>query len=236
MDKEYEVLLNSYRRMFKMIDAIHFNSQNTADVYSRYVNVPLGSKVLQITHSGVSDHRRIRGFSSSVLRIGFIGSEAPYKGLPMLKRVVTRLNSEGYANFLMLNAYGGRQGLDEELCNVHYKGRFSASQTAEIYDLMDLLVVPSICYETFSLVTLEALQFGVPVLVSSKVGAKDVVAQYAPQFIFDDEDELYSILHRLVLKRDELVAYNKAVVSSPWQWSMMQHAKDIESEIYKKLL
>lgn len=236
MDKEYEALLNSYRRMFSMIDAIHFNSQNTADVYSTYVNVPSGSRVLPITHRGVSDHRKIRSFDSSMLRMGFIGSEAPYKGLPMLKRVFSRLNSEGYASSLKLNVYGGRKGYDTELCNVQYKGRFAASQMADIYDLMDLLVVPSIWNETFSLITIEALQYGVPVLVSSKVGAKDIVAQYAPQFIFNDEDELYRILHRLVLKRDELVAYNKAVVSSPWQWSMMQHAKDIENVMYKENL
>ena len=38
---------------------------------------------------------------------------------------------------------------------------------------MDLLIVPSIWKETFSLITLEALSYGIPVLISNNVGAKD---------------------------------------------------------------
>ena len=43
----------------------------------------------------------------------------------------------------------------------------------------DLLVVPSICPETFGYVVLEALSCGVPVLLSGNVGARDILAQGA---------------------------------------------------------
>lgn len=233
MDKGYETLLNKYRRMFSMVDVFHFNSQNTADVYMKYIDVPQSSKVVSITHGSIKDCRKPRTNVDSVLKLGFIGSEAPYKGLPMLKRVIDRLNAAGFCKKLHLSVYGGRIGVDEALNNVEYKGRFSTAQMASIYDSMDLLIVPSICCETFGFTTIEALQFGVPALVSNKVGAKDIVNKYAPQFIFNNEDELYDILSRLISDKTELVAYNKAVVSAEWEWNLESHSKEIIRKIYK---
>lgn len=235
MVQEYDKLLNTYKRMFGMVDVFHFNSQNTRNVYESYLTIPEKSAVVTITHNGIEDHRKVRTFDDKVLKLGFVGSEAPYKGLPMFKRVIARINAEELEERIHLSVYGGRTGADDELPNVEYKGRFTSSQMESVYDSMDLLVVPSIWCETFSLTTIEALQFGVPVLVSSKVGAKDIVKQYAPEFVFENEEDLYQILRSLVEKRSELESYNKNVVEAPWQWSMKQHAKDIENKIYKNL-
>lgn len=232
MDKRYETLLKKYRRMFSMVDIFHFNSQNTADVYMQYIDVPQSSRVISITHSSIGDYRKKRTYNNSILRLGFIGSEAPYKGLPMLKSVIGRLNKAGYFNRLHLDVYGGRTGIDKELNNIEYKGRFATAQMASIYDSMDLLIVPSIWCETFGFTTIEALQFGVPALVSSKVGAKDIVKCYSPKFVFENENELYDILHRLIENRTELVEYNKIIVSTPWICSMENHAAEIVKELY----
>jgi len=40
---------------------------------------------------------------------------------------------------------------------------------------MDVLAVPSSWMETFGMVVLEALSCGVPVIVTEKVGAKDII-------------------------------------------------------------
>lgn len=233
MVQEYDTLLNTYKLMFEMVDIFHFNSQNTRDVYERYLPIPKKSAVVTITHNGVKDYREVRTFDDKILKLGFVGSEAPYKGLPILKRVIARINAEGFADRLHLSVYGGRTGKDEALKNVEYKGRFTSSLIESVYCSMDLLVVPSLWCETFSLTTIEALQFGVPVLVSSKVGAKDIVNQYAPQFVFETAEDLYQTLKRLMMNRTELVRYNADVVNTPWPWSMKQHAKDIEQVIYR---
>lgn len=233
MVKAYTTLLETYRRMFGMVDAFHFNSQNTADVYGRYMDIPSASKVIPITHSGIHDLRKARSYDERLLRLGFIGSEAPYKGLPMLKEVIEHLNKEGYAEKIILHVYGGRTGKDEHLPNVVFKGRFTQKMMEQVFDDMDLLVVPSIWHETFSLVTLEALSYGTCVLVSDKVGAKDIVAQYAPEFVFKSKQDLHDILNELLVNRDRVFQYNKAIVSSLWTWSMKKHAKEIVDKIYK---
>lgn len=232
MDQEYNSLLKTYQRMFGMVDAIHFNSQNTADVYGRLVDVPIESVVIPITHSDIDDHRQLRKFDLKQLKLGFIGSESPYKGFPMLKRVIEQLNKEGFKEKISLSVYGGRNGNDDVCANVMYKGRFNTMQMEAVYNSMDLLVVPSICNETFGFTVLEAIQYGVPVLVSSKVGAKDVVKQYASQFVFETENDLYIILCRLINNREELAAYNQKIVELPWQWSLEKHADEIARVFY----
>lgn len=234
MDKEFDILLKTYNRMFGMVDSIHFNSQNTADVYGKLIDVPKESVVVPITHSDIGDHRQLREYDHRELRLGFIGSESPYKGLPMLKRVIVQLDKEGFKEKISLSVYGGRNGNDDVCANVTYKGRFCATQMEAVYNSIDLLVVPSICNETFGFIVLEAIQYGVPVLVSSKVGAKDVVKQYAPQFVFETENDLYEILFRLINNREELVAYNQKIIELPWQWSMKKQAEEIVEKFYKE--
>lgn len=233
MAEEYTTLLDTYKRLFSMVDTFHFNSQNTAEVYGHYLNIPTTSKVVAITHDGILDCRKRRTYDEDLLRLGFIGSETPYKGLPMLKEVISQLNQEGYADKIILQVYGGRIGQDEHLPNVFFKGRFTQKMMKQVFDDMDLLVVPSIWYETFSLVTLEALSYGTCVLVSNKVGAKDIVAQYAPEFVFKSKQSLHDLLKELLVNRDRVSQYNKAIVSSSWPWSMKNHAKEIVDKIYK---
>jgi glycosyltransferase involved in cell wall biosynthesis len=104
-----------------MVDAFHFNSQNTADVYGKYLDIPSASKVIPITHSGIHDRRKARSYDDRLLRLAFIGSESPYKGLPILKKVIAQLNKEGYTDKITLYVYGGRTGDDEELAHRHVR-------------------------------------------------------------------------------------------------------------------
>lgn len=218
--------------MFSMVDAFHFNSQNTADIYGKYIDVPAASKVIPIGHGGIKDHRKHRSYNEGLLRLGFIGSEAPYKGLPLLKEVIERINQEGHAHRLVLNVYGGRTGKDERLPNVIYKGRFTSEMMERVYNDVDMIVVPSVCNETFSFVTLEALSYGTPVLVSDHVGAKDIVMKYAPDFVFHDTDDLYILINRLIEDRQLLRDYNNSIMEGAWRFSIEEHARTIVEELY----
>lgn len=58
--------------------------------------------------------------------------------------------------------------------NIQKEG-FTYEQLREIFANTDILVAPSIWYETFGFTVLEALSYCVPVIVSDRVGAKDIV-------------------------------------------------------------
>ena len=57
--------------------------------------------------------------------------------------------------------------------------RYNYDELEQIFDETDVLVAPSIWYETFGYTILVALSYGVPVIVSDNVGAKDILADGA---------------------------------------------------------
>lgn len=57
--------------------------------------------------------------------------------------------------------------------------RYSYTDLEKIFDETDILVAPSIWYETFGFTVLEALSYGVPVVISGNVGAKDILVENA---------------------------------------------------------
>lgn len=231
--KEYDRLLAYYKKIFAEVDCFHFNSSVTRDVYGEYVDVSKG-EVMAITHLGVCDNRELKVFNERVLQLGFIGNTTPYKGFPLLRQTLRSLSGEGVTNW-NLSVYGGEVKVDEDCANIEFRGKFSAEDLKRIYLEMDLLVVPSVWHETFSLITLEALSFGVPVLVSSTVGAKDIVARYASDFIYSTPKELKQILSSLIVDRRRLADYNRQILEQPWLYTPDKHLDDID-KLYRKVL
>ena len=157
---KYKELLDYYKECFALVDDFHFNSEISKDVYTKSLPSCKG-KVIPITHDGIHDQRKKKSFDHDVLHIGFVGNSTPYKGLPLL---ISVLQDIGMTESWTLSVWGGGIGKHRSL-PVYYKGKFDASTVADVYDAMDVLIVPSIWKETFSLVTLEALSYGVPVKI-----------------------------------------------------------------------
>ena len=228
MIKKYQSLIDYYKDCFSMVDEFHFNSEVTRDTYRKYI-VPKAEKIIPITHNGINDHRRKKSFEDNCLKIGFVGSAAPYKGLSRLIMALKQLNRN---DKWRLDVWGDTIGQDESL-PIYYRGKFTHSAIETVYTTMDIMVVPSLCHETFSLVTLEALSYGVPVLVSDTVGAKDIVKEYDSKFVFHSDEELVSLLDLLVDDKSLLRNYNEAIIANDWRHSMSEHAQEIIEELYK---
>lgn len=228
MIKKYQSLIDYYKDCFSIVDEFHFNSEVTRDTYRKYI-VPKAEKIIPITHNGINDHRRKKSFEDNCLKIGFVGSAAPYKGLSRLILALKQLNRN---DKWRLDVWGDTIGQDESL-PIYYRGKFTHSAIETVYTTMDIMVVPSLCHETFSLVTLEALSYGVPVLVSDTVGAKDIVKEYDSKFVFHSDEELVSLLELLVDDKSLLRNYNEAIIANDWRHSMSEHAQEIIEELYK---
>ena len=82
------------------------------------------------------------------------------------------LNKKGINN-IYLNIYGtNKKSKELNFLNIKFNGFYNYSMLNEIFSNTDLLIVPSLCFETYGFVTLEALSYGVPVLVTETVGSK----------------------------------------------------------------
>lgn len=171
--KDYINLRNYYYSMLSLISCIHYNSTISKHVYEKiFDNLPKGV-VYPISHSGVKDNRKCRNFSDNELKIRFLGQPSGAKGFFILKSALDRLYKESNINFKLFLHYVPSQ-LEEYMI---VEDSFSSDELGDIFDNTDILVAPSIWYETFGFTVLEALSYGVPVIVSDTVGAKDIIGE-----------------------------------------------------------
>jgi glycosyltransferase involved in cell wall biosynthesis len=110
------------------------------------------------------------------------------------------------------------------LPNVHFEGRLDASQLAALFRGARAVVVPSLVYETFGYVVLEAFDIATPVVVRNLGALPELVAESRGGLVFDDHDGLVAALDRIVADpalRRTLGANGRAARHD--QWSEERH-------------
>ena len=122
----------------------------------------------------------------------------------MLCDVMRILESEGYDE-IILNTYGDTNPSIEVSKNMIVNGRYIYSDLNTIFENTDMLIVPSICNETFGFITLEALSYGVPVLISHTVGAKDLIIQNKSGIVYYNQEELKNYLINIFENKKEIL-------------------------------
>lgn len=171
---DYQHLRAFYKNLLELMDVIHYNSSVTRDIYNTYFQLTGPNDVLiPISHAHIQDCKRVKQFGDN-LRITYLGPASAAKGFFLLKDAL---------DILWNDPQSGRQ----DFClNVFFSptekppymkthGRYHHGDLADIFDHTDILIAPSIWHETFGYTVLEALSYGVPVLISDSVGAKDII-------------------------------------------------------------
>ena len=193
--REYRKLRNYYVDMLQKMSFIHFNSSTTKNIYEKYMKLP-ENEVITISHKNIkSDLKNANRKKDNKLRITCLAPARPFKGYNILIEALDKLWSSGNHNFIlrMFNAVPDKR----EYLNINEEG-FTQSDLKHIMSDTDILVAPSIWYETFGFTVLEALSFGVPVIVSEHVGAKDIVGKAGIIIKAGNIDDLESTLEKLI--------------------------------------
>ncbi|MEE5768324.1 glycosyltransferase, partial [Streptococcus pneumoniae] len=104
---------------------------------------------------------------------------------------------------------------------IEQKGYFTKETIDSVYENIDILIIASKCKETFGLITVEALSYGVNVFVSENVGSKDLLPE---THVFKDKEDLLAKiinnqLEKVPLKTmekhvEEVISYYKQVRSN----------------------
>ena len=198
---EYKKLRNYYIKMFQKIDLIHFNSSITKSIYEAYFELP-ENKVVTISHKNIrTRHKSVENKKSNKLRITCLAPARPFKGYNVLIKALDELWDSGKCNFMlkMFNTVP-----DERKYLKVVENGFTQSDLPEIMSNTDVLVATSIWYETFGFTVLEALSFGIPVIVSDHVGAKDIVGNAGIIVKAGDISELKNVIEALINDPDNL--------------------------------
>ena len=204
----YRALRQFYIEMFQMVDIIHYNSTVTESVYRKWLPEDIRGKVISISHGNIKDNRKRKTFTGK-LKMSFLAANSASKGYFILKQAMDELWDEGIRDFELNLFYPVAD--PGEYMKLHK--RFSYEALEKIFDQTDLLMAPSVCYETFGFTVLEALNFGVPVMVSTNVGAKDLLenAKYG-MVIEPTKDAVKQAVKYVIENREILTEYNRRIV------------------------
>ena len=216
--EDYRKLRNYYYSLLKLMDMIHYNSSVTRSVYESVFDLPQHCLVT-ITHADITDNRRIKKFSN-------LGPQSGSKGYFLLKKALDQLWEK-----------------EKEFClDVHFRPiemapyievhpRYAYGELETIFEQTDILVTPSIWFETFGFTVLEALSYGVPVVISGTVGAKDILADGAG-IIVDDitSDRLCNVLKNLTTA--DLRKMNENIVRKQPIMQIETMSMKIETDCY----
>jgi len=156
------------------------------------------------------ERRRVETSAAGPLRVGFIGSVLPSKGVHLLIEAVRRL---GDPSGITLDVWGEvlpfhndrsygerlerlRVGFESQIT---LRGAYANEALPEILAGLDVLVVPSLWYEAFGLTIREAFLAGVPVVTANHGAMAEAVEDGVSGLAFEagDAASLAGALRRL---------------------------------------
>jgi len=194
-------------------------------VYEKFYTLP-SNTIIPVTHCDINDNRVIKNFNHKILRIRYLGPASKAKGYYLLKDSLDMLWKKRKDFILDIHFQPTEKS---EYMKIH--DRYNYNELKDIFNMTDILVVPSIWYETFGFTAAEALSYGVPVIVSENVGAKDVLDNQFGIIINDfNESNLKKCIDSLTMQ--DLADMNKNICRSYEPYTIVQMTKDIVNKCY----
>ena len=171
------------RRIIKQAKRIIVPTAFTQQIHARLGLVE--PEQIQVIPNGIkphyfASHSSVKPRSEEhILRIAYVGGIARQKGVHVLVQAVTQLPPEA----AHLSIYGDLNAFPDYVAqlqrvatpNIEFMGRIPNDQLLAKLAEADVLVVPSIWYETAALVIQEAFAVGVPVIASDLGALRDRV-------------------------------------------------------------
>lgn len=220
---KYVNLRNYYMEMFSLLTKIHFNSHVTENVYREF-GVRTEGKVISISHGEIKDCRKTRDYGDKI-RFGYLGPASERKGFFLLKNVLDSIEKNHKGEF-ELHIYS-KNCFDSDYIVAHLP--YFYDEMPQVMDNIDILILPSVWYETFGFTVQEALSYGVPVMVSENVGAKDIIENYKTGVIFEanEEDLKEKILYVLEKGKAVLSDMNRNIVDNSHIKTIEEHTTEM---------
>jgi glycosyltransferase involved in cell wall biosynthesis len=199
------VAMLSFRRIFsKYPDAVVGNSRFAIDIHLG-AGFFKSSKKYVIYNSLESENIIKKIKDSGSIKFGYIGLLSYHKGTEFL------LNAFKESNAADLHLFG--RGITTDYEN-YLKERYKSERitfhgfvkTGEAFKIIDVLIVPSLCYDSLPRVIYEAYSSGVPVIGSNRGGTPEIIDAGKTGYVYNPdsaEDLLEKV--QIFLNKPEII-------------------------------
>jgi UDP-glucose:(heptosyl)LPS alpha-1,3-glucosyltransferase len=162
-----------------------------------------------------SDVRKEYGFNSEEPIILFASMNFEIKGLDAIMLSLARLKAKQQSFKLLVVGKGNvrkytQMAQEANIADdVVFTGQLSKEKLIRLYLAGDMYIMLS-KFDTFAMVVLEAMAAGLPVIISSNVGAKDIVQEGENGFIISDTSDAYYIASKMSILLNENIRSSMA--------------------------
>jgi glycosyltransferase involved in cell wall biosynthesis len=122
--------------------------------------------------------------------LAYCGTLSPHKGIHLLLEAFLQLNPQNArlelygSSFHETDYFNHLKKIAGKDSRIKFRGAYTNTQVGEILAGIDVLVLPSLCYENYPLALHEALACGVPVIASDIGGMAEKVKDSVNGFTF----------------------------------------------------
>jgi len=163
-----------------------------------------------LDYRSVKENQRIYRNGGKII-LGYCGSIQPHKGVHVLIRAFRELNPENaelklYGKWEKDDYLRYLKDLVGEDNRIIFCGEYEGEKVGEVLNGIDVLIVPSLCYESYSFVIHEAFACNVPVIASNIGGLAEKVKESITGFTFrvGDHEDLATKLRNVVEESSQL--------------------------------
>ncbi|MGQ9846579.1 MAG: glycosyltransferase [Bacteroidales bacterium] len=156
-------------------------------VRERYIEEGVDADKIEILPFGIMPVTRSK-LPRDQINLGYIGTIKPHKGCQDLLEAFRLLRS----NRAMLHIFGsGDLKWLKNFLNpakkdlVVFHGDFDHAQKNDVYKMIDIIIIPSRCYETYSFVAHEAIASGIPVIAPRHSVFCEIIEDGKNGFLFE---------------------------------------------------
>lgn len=166
-------------------------SRSIARILGRRIRVPMDRFSRGVDTRKFSPEQRREPSRTTVLYVGRVSVE---KNLPLLARIFRR---RGDACLQVVGDGPFRKRMEQEAPNANFTGFLTGLELSRAYASADLFAFPSET-DTFGNVVLEAMSSGLPVVVTDKMGPRELVDHGSNGFVASNDQEFELYLNRLI--------------------------------------
>jgi glycosyltransferase involved in cell wall biosynthesis len=168
---------------------------------------------------------------NDVIRFIFVGYFRPEKNLKFLLDVFSELREDLNLELLLIGSGDSTLQIYES-SRIKFKGYLDKEAKVSVMQTAHVLILPSL-REPWGLVVNEALALGMPVALSTSVGATDMVDKNGVVFHPNNKDELKNAIEFFIKNKENIARMSKRSLEI-YQGYTIERAAAVVSEVFSQ--